>query len=511
MKILVPEQLRKLDEKAVSEYGIPSILLMEHAALSLAERIKELTFAKNIVIVCGPGNNGGDGLALARLLTGLDRKWSVFLAASPEKLSEDGKTYYNILKALHVELLQMDEMQESLIEERLKEADLIVDALFGTGLSRKIEGKYKEIIEKINRSLTYVISVDCPSGIDAETGKVLGRAVKANETHTFVAPKLGLYLYPAIDYTGEVRIVDIGMPQQLVEETSSIYWDINKEEMTNCLPMRYTRSNKGTYGKVLTIGGQMGMSGAIILASSAALKVGAGLVTAAVPQCIHAIVASQLIEVMTLPLKDREGHFDQEAVLKVSELILSKDIVLIGPGLGRTEAAKKLVLQVVTSDKPCLIDADGLVVLREMLERLKERKSPVILTPHPGEMAALTGLSIEAILENPIKVARDFAMKYQVVVVLKTERTLVVEPQGTVYINTRGNSGMAKGGSGDVLAGVIVGLMAQGLLPVVSAQLGVYLHSRGGDLLKKEKTEYTFLPTDLFEGIQKAFKELIGH
>ncbi|PHV69814.1 bifunctional ADP-dependent NAD(P)H-hydrate dehydratase/NAD(P)H-hydrate epimerase [Sporanaerobium hydrogeniformans] len=512
MKVLVPQQIRELDKRAIEEYAIPSVLLMEHAALCVVERIKALDFAKRIVIVCGPGNNGGDGLAIARLLAGLEnRRVDVFLVASPDKLSADGKIYYEIIKKLGVHIISLNEGAEVLLEEYLNKATLIIDALFGTGLTRPIEGKYRKVIEKINEADAYVMSVDCPSGIETEEGKVLGTAVFANETITFVAPKLGLLLYPAFEYTGEVRVVDIGIPKALLEEIKSPYWHIDRLEMRKYLPKRYSRSNKGTYGRVLAIGGQMGMSGAIVLASQAALKVGAGLVTAAVPNSIHQVIECKLTEVMSLPLADKEGQLSEEAIQVLKPLIQKQDIVLIGPGMGRGTGAEKVVFQVLISDKPCVIDADALVLLKNKLELLKNRKAPTILTPHPGELAALTGLTIQEIVDNPIKITKDFASRYHVTMVLKTERTLVVEPTGNVYINTRGNSGMAKGGSGDVLSGVIAGLLAQGLLASASAQLGVYLHSYAGDRVAERKTTYAFLPTDLFEGIEQAFKELIGY
>jgi NAD(P)H-hydrate epimerase len=510
MKLMTPEQMRMIDKRAIDEYSIPSILLMEHAAYNVFMSIKERYVHKNIVIVCGPGNNGGDGFALARQVEiWTDNNVKVLLAAKPSELSKDGKVYYDICRHTKIDIIQVVTENIETAYKELREADLIVDALFGTGLTRKIEGLYAEVICQMNASPAYTISIDIPSGIDGHTGKVQGIGVQADKTITFALPKIGLYVYPAIDYTGEVEVVDIGIPKAIIDRAETSFYSIDKEAVKKLLPRRSTRSNKGTYGKVLIVGGQTGMSGAVVLTSKAALMAGAGIVTAAVPKAIHDIIEQKTTEVLSVPLQDKEGHISKDADKELRELIERHDVIAIGPGIGRNEDIKHLLLMILLSDKPCVIDADALFFLREMLEILKVRKAPVIITPHPGEMSRLTHLSIDAILDNPLTITRDFAKNNHIVTALKIERTVVGDTEGNIYINRGGNSGMAKGGSGDVLTGIIAGLLAQKMMPKDAAVLGVYLHARAADIMKASRTEYTMIPSDLYKGLSKAFKEVV--
>lgn len=507
---MTPMQMKTLDEETISKYGIPSILLMEHAAYNVFKHIKMNNMHQNIVIVCGPGNNGGDGFALARQI----KIWSehgikILMVTEPDQLSHDGKVYYNICKQLSIEIVQIVANNTQIARDELRGADTIIDALFGTGLSRTVQGIYAEIIAAINESLAYTISIDIPSGIDGKTGKVQGICVQAEKTITFTLPKMGLYVYPAIDFIGELEIVDIGVPKELVREIQTSFYTIDKQEMKQLLPKRPTRSNKGTYGKVLIIGGQTGMSGAVTLTSTAALKAGAGIVTAAVPKAIHDIMEQKLTEVMTIPLEDKEGHISEGAIKQIKELISKYDVIAVGPGIGRSKESEAVLLTVLESDKPCIIDADALYFLRGMLELLRVRSGATIITPHPGEMARLIDLPLSAVLDTPIELTHQFAKENNVTTVLKIERTVVGDEQGNIYINKGGNSGMAKGGSGDLLTGIIAGLLAQSMEASGAARLGVYLHARAADIMKTLKSEFTILPTDLYEGMDKAFKEMM--
>ena len=510
MKLMTPKQMRQIDEEAINNYHIPSILLMEHAAYHIFRHIKEKYKKQNIVIVCGPGNNGGDGFALARQIkTWSHNKLKVFMLVAPEELSEDGRAYYNLCGHIGIEIVRITTSNVEIAYKELGKANVIVDALFGTGLSRKVEGIYADIIEHINRSAADIISIDIPSGIDGTTGQIQGIGIKADQTITLAAAKLGLYLYPAIDYVGELKIADIGIPQAILDKTETFYYTIQKEEMKQLLPIRTTRSNKGTYGKVLVIGGQTGMSGAVTLTSYGALKVGAGSVTAAVPHAIHDIMEQKVTEIMTIPLKDQAGHISVDAAKQVQELIEKYDVIAIGPGIGRSEDIRPILRTVLLSDKPCVVDADALYFFRELLEVVRMREADTIITPHPGEMTRLVDLTVEEILDNPVATTNCFATKNNVITVLKIERTVVGDTKGNIYINISGNNGMAKGGSGDVLTGIIAGLLAGGVKAKDAAILGVYLHARAGDIMKTLKTEYTFLPSDLYQGIDKAFQELL--
>lgn len=511
MKLLSPHQMQEIDKRAIEENKIPGILLMEHAAYKVFAYLKEKEEAKQILIICGPGNNGGDGLALARQLILWSKcKVKVLMAASPKKLTEDGKIYYDICKQLQADVMQLEEDNKEEILSQIDGYDVVVDALFGTGITRPIVGIYEEIITRINKGRSRVISIDMPSGIDGLTGKVQGVAIKADITITFMAPKLGLYLYPAISYIGELRIVDIGIPKKLIEETKVNTYSIEKEEMKELLPKRAIRSNKGTFGKVLTIGGKLGMAGAITLTSKAAYQVGCGTVTAMVPRSIIEIIQHKLTEVMAIGAPDIEGHFSQLAITNLKEILNLYDVIAIGPGMGRNKENLGLLVETLISDKPCVIDADALYFIPEVLEILKVRKAPTILTPHPGEMARLTGSSIQEILDNPLEYVADFATKFNVITILKLEKTVIADTSGNIYINRYGNSGLAKGGSGDVLTGIITGLMAQHMNPVDVAKLGVYLQTRAADLASDVLSEYSLLASDTIHFLSQAILELLA-
>lgn len=439
MKLLSPHQMQEIDRRAIEESQIPGILLMEHAAYQIFSYLKEKNEGKQILIICGPGNNGGDGLALARQLILWSKcKVKVLMASSPKKLTEDGKVYYNICKNLQVDVMQLEEDNKEEMLRQIDSTHVVVDALFGTGLTRPIVGVYEEIITRVNRCQNLVISIDIPSGIDGLTGKIQGVAIKADVTITFMTPKLGLYLYPAISYIGELRIVDIGIPKRLIEETKVNTYSIEKEEMKELLPKRPIRSNKGTFGKVLTIGGKLGMAGAITLTSKAAYQVGCGTVTAMVPRSIIEIIQHKLTEVMAIGAPDIEGHFSKLATSQLKEILSLYDVVAIGPGMGRNRENLDLLVEILVSDKPCVIDADALYFVPEVLEILKVRKAPTILTPHPGEMARLTHSSVQEILDNPLEYATNFATQFNVITILKLEKTVIADTSGNIYINRYG-------------------------------------------------------------------------
>lgn len=503
--------MQEIDRRAIEENKIPGILLMEHAAYQIFSYLREEEEGKKILIICGPGNNGGDGLAVARQLMLWSKcKVKVLMAAKIEKLTSDGRIYYDICRNLQMDIVHLEEGNKEEVLDQIDGAHVVVDALFGTGLTRPVAGVYKEIVTRINECPNKVISVDIPSGIDGLTGKVQGVAVKADVTITFMMPKLGLYLYPAFSYIGELRVVDIGIPKRLIEETKVTTYSIEKEEMKALLPKRPVRSNKGTFGKVLTIGGKLGMAGAITLTSKAAYQVGCGTVTAMVPNGIIEIIQHKLTEVMAISAPDRDGHFSKLAASKLKEILGQYDVVAIGPGMGREKENLDLLVEVLVSDKPCVIDADALYFIPEVLEILKVRKAPTILTPHPGEMARLTNSSIQDILDNPLEYAVNFAINFNVHMILKLEKTVIADTSGNIYINRYGNSGLAKGGSGDVLTGIITGLMAQHVRPIDAARLGVYLQTRAADLASDVVSEYSLLASDTIHFLSKAILELLA-
>lgn len=512
MQLLTPSEVKEIDKAATKVYGIPSVLLMEQAAYQVFSYIKAYHENERVMILCGPGNNGGDGLALFRQLKSFSKcQTSLYITCTKEKLTEDGKVYYSIAEKLNGGVMHVTDSNLDYILDEMNKADIIVDALFGTGLSREIQGIYKEIIEGINKSTGKVISVDIPSGIDGLTGKVKGCAVYADTTITFVRPKIGLYGYPAILHTGDIKVANIGIPEPLIHMQNIKNYLIDTEEMKQIVPKRQIRSNKGSFGKLLVIGGSLGMSGAISLASLSAYKVGCGTVTVAVPRSILEIVQCKLTEVMAIGLKDTDGHFSLEASEELEELIWSKSysVIALGPGMGRDKANLEIIAKVLRSNQPCIIDADALYFLPHLMSELKSRKAPTIITPHPGEMARLTGKTIEEILENPTQHAKEYAEKNHVITILKLEKTVIADPSGNIYINRYGNTGLAKGGSGDLLTGIIAGLLAQHMKALDAAKLGVYLQTRAADLAKKELSEYSFLASDTITFLSKVFIKLL--
>lgn len=504
MKVACREQMNKLDEESIKYYQIPSLLLMERAAYKVFEYLITLPDEK-VIICCGGGNNGGDGLALAsQLFLWSNKEVKVILLAEPKGLSQDATTYYAMCKALGIAMFSYEGNVE-VCHEFIKEADILVDALFGTGLSKKIIGKYEEVIGQINDcKKAHKVSIDIPSGIACDTGKVLGSAVQADVTITFECLKVGICIFPGILYAGKVKVVDIGIPSELKEKMSTKIETIDEKTWELNLPPRQFRSNKGTYGKALIIGGAKGMAGAITLAAKACMKIGAGLVSVAVPECVYPIVEQSIWEVMTIGCKDRNGYLSEGAVEEIKAQLKKCDVIGMGPGIGRVSAIEKIIQVVLEEDKPCVIDADGLYAIKPYLDKLKNRRAATILTPHPGELSYLIDKPINEIMENSLTICESFAKKYKVTLVLKLERTIVAT-EDKLFINRTGNSGLAKGGSGDVLTGIIVGLLAQGANSLEAAKMGVYGHGKAADLMIQSKGSYALLPTDLYEGIEKLF------
>lgn len=498
MKLLSGKQMASVDKRAIEEYDIPSLQLMEQAGIQLYYAIKDMVSKDDrILIVCGSGNNGGDGYVLARLFYGEGYQIEL-LTLETKNLSEDCKVNLDFCADLHLDFTN-----------EIKEHSVIVDAIFGTGLSRDVEGKYKDIIEKINASDAKVISIDIPSGIDSSNGKVLGVSVKADITLTLQTGKIGLYLYPGRMYSGKISVLDIGIPPILIDEVESNIYLSEKALMKDLLPKRSVHSNKGTYGKVLCVGGSSQMSGAISMAAIAALRSGCGLLTCAIPESIRSIVATNVLESMYLPLPEKNGQITNEATAILKEQLNNYSCILIGCGIGRSEDIADVLKVLLDSEIPLIIDADGLFALKELLPQYKHRKH-LIITPHMKEFSRLINIDVDKIVDDPIKYGLQFTEEYpNITLVLKSETSFVMQGD-TVYINTYGNNGLAKGGSGDVLAGIITGLNAQKQNELESCVLGMFLHAYSADLLLEEQTVYSILPSDLFKKIDVIIKGLEG-
>ena len=487
-----------VDKRVIEEYGISSIQLMEQAGRQLFYTMSEMVSKDDhILIVCGSGNNGGDGYVLARLLDANGYKVEL-LALETKQLHKDCQINLELCTNLNLHFVT-----------EIGTPTVIVDAIFGTGLSRYIEGKYKTIIEEMNTSDAKVISIDIPSGIDSKSGKVLGVAVEADVSLSLQTGKIGMYLYPGRIYSGKIRVLDIGIPNKLMEEVDSNIYLTDKEMMKSFLPKRSVHSNKGSYGKVLCVGGSTNMSGAISLAAIAALRSGCGLLSCAIPESIREVVATNVLESMYLPLPEKDGQISKKATMVLKDEIENYNCILIGCGIGRSKDIVEVLRGLLDSEVPLLIDADALFALKEILPQYKNRKH-LIITPHIKEFSRLIDVDVHKIVEDPITYGLQFTKMYpNITLVLKSETSFVIQGK-SVYINTYGNNGLAKGGSGDVLAGIIIGLYAQKQNELEAAVLGMFLHAYSADLLLKKQTFYSILPSDIFKEIDVIIKGLEG-
>ena len=496
MQVLLAEEMRALDRAAEEEIGIPGLVLMENAGRAVADAAEKLLGAcchKKIFIFAGKGNNGGDGSGAGRWLHNRGAEVILVLACTAEELTgsaADELQYYIACGATVLEVSDADDdLRFTEIENMALQADLLVDALLGTGFSGKMRPLFVRLCDCINRvkkkkSGCRVLAVDIPSGVNADTGEADGSAVKADATVTMALPKLGLYLYPGAEHAGAVQVADIGMPSPLLQEAEGNRILITKELAGLLLPDRPKNAYKGNAGRVVLAAGSCGYVGAAALSSFAAVKGGAGLVTLLTPETTREILAIKLTEVMVKGLPVSENRLITEEALEiVTEALDKADVLAIGPGFGVSEETGNLIREIlVTTAVPCVIDADAITALKDHTELLSHMLSEKVLTPHPGEMARLTGIRVSEIEKNRVEVARLYAEKWQAVVVLKGVPTIVALPDGTVYLNTTGTPAMATGGSGDVLTGLIAALIGQRLTVADAAVAGVYLHGMAGEL-----------------------------
>ncbi len=475
-------EMRGMDRYSIETIGIPSIVLMEHAAAAAVDEMRGcLEGQPSILIVCGTGNNGADGLAMARLLDNEGYAVQVAPVGNQMKATEEWKTQAEICSRLDIPFVHQELSAEYIRSNRI---GVVVDGLFGTGLSRMVTGAFQEAIEAINRSGAYVVSIDIPSGISADSGAVLGCAVKADLTVTFQCEKLGMALYPGKKYCGQTVVRDIGIPPMSQRTVAPRAFTMDETDLEQ-MPERPSYSNKGTFGRVLVIAGAKNMAGAAILSGTGAYRSGAGLVRVLTVEENRVILQSTLPEAILTTYSGKELPLDvlEEACGWASSIV-------IGPGLGLSDQTTSLLRYVLQYRKvPVVIDADGLNTLavhREMLDSLGEN---AVLTPHLGEMSRLIGTPVSHITMDLPETACTFSERYGAVLVMKDAKTLVADGKNRLYVNTCGNSGMATGGSGDVLAGVIGGLLAGGMEPFEAASYGVLLHSLAGDAAAAELGE----------------------
>ena len=499
MQILLAEEMRALDRAAEEEIGIPGIVLMENAGRAVADAAEKMLGScchRKIVIFAGKGNNGGDGSGAGRWLHNRGASVTLVLAGLEEELTgsaADELQYYLTCGAQLLEVADADDnMQFAEIEKHVSQADLIIDGLLGTGFTGKMRALFGRLCRCINQAKEVnpdcrVLAIDIPTGVNADTGAADKDAVRADRTVTMALPKLGLYLYPGADCVGELLVADIGMPASLLKEAAGNRVLITKEMVKEMLPVRPKNAHKGSAGRVAVAAGSYGYVGAAALSSFAAVKGGAGLVTLLTPEDTREVLAIKLTEVMVKGLPAAENPaMPEEAVEVLSAALEKADVLAIGPGFGVSEETGNLIREILAvSPVPCVIDADAITALQNHTEVLSHMLADKVLTPHPGEMARITGLPIAAVERERVDVARSYAEKWQAVIVLKGVPTVVALPDGTVFLNTTGTPAMATGGSGDVLTGLIAALIGQGLSVADAAVAGVYLHGLAGELAAK--------------------------
>jgi ADP-dependent NAD(P)H-hydrate dehydratase / NAD(P)H-hydrate epimerase len=516
MRVLNATQMREAERVAIEEYGIPSIVLMENAgrhAVDALEAADASALDGPVAVLCGPGNNGGDGFVVARALDERGTDVKVYLLTPREAVSGDARTNLDILTRLEVPIA--DVLTEEMWARHAPDVAgcaLVVDALFGTGLRGPLKGLVEQVVDEVNAFGVPILALDLPSGLSADSARIPGTCIRASMTVTFGAAKLPLVLAPAKEMVGDLVIAQIGLPPAAVDRVSGPRVSLLRPElMRTMIPFRSPDAHKGTCGRVTVIGGGRGKTGAAYLSAMGALRSGAGLVTVATPASNVAILAAMAPEYMTEPLDDGgDGRLSGRALEQV--LALRQDVVACGPGLGVSNHVAACVRGLVEgSASPLVLDADALTVLAETPGVLRGRADrPVIITPHPGEMARLIGRSVAEVQADRLEVARAFAVDRGLFVVLKGRGTIVATPDGESFINPTGGAGLATGGTGDVLTGTIAGWLAQGLTPAEACCLGVFLHGRAGDLAEQSDGVRALLASDVLRHLGAALEELVG-
>lgn len=529
MRVLTAEQMRQVDRRAIEELGIPGAVLMENAAVGLADAIgQSFPEAATVTILCGPGNNGGDGLALARHLDSRGYRFCVFLLLHGSEPKGDAKLQLDILERSGIEVARISSQDDlAPVLSSCEHADLVVDALFGTGLSRPLEGHYAALVKGLGEMATPLLAVDIPSGLDGSVARAAACHLQAQVTVTFAAPKVAHVLEPTARAMGELVVTDLAIPPFVIEEAPGDLHVLLQSELAACLQGRSASGHKGTFGHGLVVAGSPGKGGAAVLAGRAVVRSGAGLVTLAVPEPLLMMVDGASLESMTLALPwDEAGGWGAAAFSVALQAAEGKDAVALGPGLGlagnTAHQVRRLARQLSV---PLVLDADALNAFTDMapevgsevdggepaprrLSALKERSAPTVLTPHPGEMARLLGISARQVEADRLEAVRRAAAESGAVVVLKGYRSLIADATGGVWINPTGNAALATGGSGDVLTGLLVGLLAQGYDALVASQLAVFLHGLAADLWTRQHAAECLRAGELVDALELAFREL---
>lgn len=517
LPVYTSSEMRECDRTAIQEYNIPGIVLMENAsrgALDIIEKIFGSVRDRSVFIFCGKGNNGGDGFAIARHTINRGAHVHCFLLAPDEQISGDAKTNLTILRKisestarLTISIIESKSDIETFLSTK---PDIIVDALFGTGLTSGITGLSAEIIETINRTNIPVAAIDIPSGVNGDTGDVNTVAIKARCTATMGALKRGLLFGRGKEHAGSVHIIDIGIPESIFSSSRAKTFLVEKRDVSRVMPFRAFDVHKYQVGKVFILAGSIGYTGAAAMASESALRTGAGIVHLGIPKSLNAILEEKVTEVITIPLDETSGHsFSIKSFETVMQHINSAHVSIIGPGIGRNEETLELIRKIIAAvERPLVVDADGLFALIDHPELLKNTIAPIVLTPHIGEFGRLIGRASKEIEGTRVEIARNFAIEHHLTLVLKGAPTITATSTSEIYINATGNPGMATAGMGDVLCGVIGGLYAQGTTIEEAAWTGVYIHGAAGDEAKREVGEEGLLATDVLHALPQTMMHI---
>lgn len=505
MYLVTAHEMREMDRRTIESFGLPGRILMENAgggATCVLNNYFNGPEGKKIAVLAGRGNNGGDGFVMARYLAQRGADVTVYLLSDRSAVKGDAGANLNLLDPLHIPVIEIpDQKHFGKHKKSMLDQHILIDAMLGTGLSSDVNGYFYNIIEFVNNSEKPVFSVDIPSGLDSDTGRPRGICIKAHTTATFAFPKIGHVLLPGASYVGNLKIVNIGIPPYIADAVAPAQFLLTPDTVKSYIRPRPADAHKGTTGHLLVLSGSPGKTGAAAMTSKAALRTGAGLVTVGIPAGINPLLETQVAEAMTLPLpEDKNGGLSESSFQSLKTLLNTIKCIAVGPGLGVSDGTKQLIEDIIfKSEKPLVIDADGLNCIQGNTGIFKNHQFPMIITPHPGEMSRLTGDSVASIQNDRIACARKFAKVHNVHVVLKGAKTVIAHPNGKAFINPTGNSGMASGGMGDVLTGIIAGFVTQGYSPEKAARLGVYIHGAAADTLAASSGRIGFLATDIID------------
>ena len=507
-KIVTSAQMHRVDECSIREHGIPGYELMDRAGARVVEAIRDRwdgLEGLRIAVVCGKGNNGADGLVVARRLKHMGVEVDLYLLEPPDRFGEDATVHLDRLAEVDLTPRILDTTTVA----DFSECDLIVDAILGTGVQGPVRTPQATIIDAVNSSRCPVVAIDLPSGVDGDTGILPGPAIRAHLTVTFDLPKIAHLFHPARGQCGDLALTQIGFPQAAIDACESELRLLTQEWVGANLPEREVTAHKGSCGSVAVIAGSAGMTGAAALTAQGAMRAGAGRVRVGIPRSLHDVLETKVTEAMTRPLPEvrQRRCLSVRALGDVLELVGSSDVAAVGPGLGRHRETMELVRRLFASTNlpPIVVDADGLFAIGDDLSILQRMKTPVVMTPHSGEMARLSGWSVQQVGEDPVGVTRQVAQCTEAVVLLKGSPTVIASADGRTFVNPTGNAGMATAGAGDVLTGLIAGLMAQGVAGQDASCMGAYLHGAAGDRSRDDLGEWGMMAGDLLDRLPQSY------